>query len=69
MSDLLKEGYGIDFEKIAKWFRFHAIVIFITFIVAFSLGYYKAEASIELDCKYAKAIRVGTSAFKCDRIL
>jgi hypothetical protein len=36
---------------------------------SFWLGYYKGQSNIALDCKYAKAVRIETEAFRCDRQL
>jgi len=69
MNKIVDNIYGIDTKKLFEWIKKHAVVIVITFAIAFAFGYTRAEASIEMDCKYAKAVRLGTSAFKCDRIL
>jgi hypothetical protein len=61
--------YGIDTKKVKEWLKKNGMLIFIVFIPAFALGYTRAQSEIELDCKYAKAVRVGSSAFKCERIL
>lgn len=64
-----EEIYGIDIKKAKEWIKKNGVIIVVTFVVGFSLGWVKTEASIELDCKYAKAVRIGTSAFECKRIL
>jgi predicted negative regulator of RcsB-dependent stress response len=64
-----EEIYGIDSKKVKEWFKRHGITIVVSFIIGFSLGWIKTEGSIEMDCKYAKAVRIGTSAFECKRIL
>ena len=61
--------YGIDTKKLKEWFKRNGILVIVVSILGFSLGYVKAQGEIELDCKYAKATRIGSSAFKCERIL
>ena len=61
--------YGIDTKKLKEWLKKNCILILVVFIIAFAFGYTRAQAELELDCKYAKAVRVGTTAFKCERIL
>ncbi len=65
----MNDVYGIDTKKVKEWLKRNGLIVLFVGICCFSLGYYKAEASIELDCKYAKAVRLGTSAFECKRIL
>lgn len=69
MNKTINEIYGIDTKKLIDWFKKHIAIIAVTFLVAFAFGYTRAEASFEMDCKYAKAVRLGTSAFRCERIL
>lgn len=64
-----EEIYGVDTKKIKEWLKKNAVTIVITFVVGFCLGWIKASAAIEMDCKYAKAFRVGSSAYECRRIL
>ena len=61
--------YGIDTKKVKEWLKKNGILILVVFIIAFAFGYTRAQAEMEMDCKYAKSVRVGTSAFRCERIL
>jgi predicted negative regulator of RcsB-dependent stress response len=65
----LEEIYGIDIKKLKEWFKKNGVTIVVTFVIGFSIGWIKVEDSIEMDCKYAKAVRMGTSAYECRRIL
>lgn len=65
----IEEIYGVDLKKFKEWLKKHAVVIVVSFVVGFSLGWVKTEAAIEMDCKYAKAVRIGTNAFECRRIM
>ncbi len=66
---IMNDIYGIDTKKLKEWFKRNGILVLVVFILSFSLGYYKAQMNIELDCKYAKAVRLGATAFECKRIL
>ena len=61
--------YGIDTKKVKEWLKKNGLLIITVFVVAFAFGYTRAQAEIEMDCKYAKAVRLGTAAFECKRIL
>jgi hypothetical protein len=61
----LKEMYS----PIYLWIKKHWSAILIFGAIGFSLGYYASEAKIEMDCKYAKSVRINTVAFKCERII
>lgn len=61
--------YGIDTKKVKEWIKRNGMLILLVFIIAYAIGYNNAQAKIELDCKYAKAVRLDHSAFKCERIL
>jgi len=65
----IEEIYGIDFKKVKEWFKKNGVIIVLTFAIGFGIGWVKTSASIEMDCVYAKAVRIGTSAFECRRIL
>ena len=65
----IEEIYGIDIKKLKEWIKKNGVTIVVMFVLGFALGWIKTEASIEMDCKYAKAVRIGTSAFECRRIL
>lgn len=64
----IEEIYGIDFKKVKEWFKKNGVIIVIAFALGFGLGWIKIAGSIEMDCMYAKAIRIGTNAFECRRI-
>jgi predicted negative regulator of RcsB-dependent stress response len=69
MSNVIAEAYGIDTKKVKEWIKKNVITVVIALVVGLTIGYTKAQADIEMDCKYAKAVRIGTSAFECRRIL
>jgi predicted negative regulator of RcsB-dependent stress response len=64
----IEEIYGIDFKKLKEWIKKNGVIIVITFVLGFGLGWVKTQASMEMDCMYAKAVRIGTNAFECRRI-
>lgn len=61
--------YGIDTKKVGEWIKKNGMLILIVSIIAFTFGYTRAQAEVEMDCKYAKAVRLGSAAFRCERIL
>jgi len=61
--------YGIDTKKVKEWIKRNGVLILVVSIAGFSLGYYKGQSNVALDCKYAKAVRVDTEAYRCERIL
>jgi hypothetical protein len=63
-----EEIYGIDMKKLKEWIKKNGVIIVIAFALGFGLGWVKTAGSIEMDCMYAKAIRIGTNAFECRRI-
>lgn len=65
----MNELYGIDPAKLKEWIKRNGVIVLVCFGLGFAIGWVKTEASIEMDCKYAKAVRIGTSAFECKRIL
>ena len=68
-KNIVEEMYGIDFTKVKQWLKTNGVLIFVMLILGFSFGYYRGQATLALDCKYAKAIRVDTEAYECKRIL
>ena len=69
MMNELGNVYGIDTKKVKEWLKRNGMLILIVSILAFWLGYYKGQANIALDCKYAKSVRVEAEAYRCERIL
>ena len=65
----IEEAYGINATKIAAWFKRNGLTVLMIAFPSFWLGYYKGQSNIALDCKYAKAVRIETEAFRCDRQL
>ena len=63
-----EEIYGIDMKKLKEWIKKNGVIIVMAFALGFGLGWIKTAGSIEMDCMYAKAIRIGTNAFECRRI-
>jgi hypothetical protein len=63
-----EEIYGIDMKKLKEWIKKNGVIIVMAFALGFGLGWVKTAGSIEMDCMYAKAIRIGTNAFECRRI-
>lgn len=68
-KNFIEEAYGIDYAKLKAWFKLNGVLIATVSIVGFSFGYYRAQSTLALDCKYAKAIRIDTEAYECKRIL
>ena len=61
--------YGIDTTKLKEWLKANVVLLIVCLVIGFSAGWFRAEQNLEMDCKYAKAVRIGTSAFRCERIL
>jgi capsular polysaccharide biosynthesis protein len=69
MSNFIEQAYGLDFKKIKEWLKRNGMLILLVSIFAYAIGYYKGQATISLDCKYAKAVRIETEAYECRRIV
>ena len=69
MMSELGNIYGIDTKKVKEWLKRNGMPILVISILAFWLGYYKGQSNVALDCKYAKAVRIESEAYRCDRIL
>lgn len=65
----MNEIYGIDMKKLWAWIKEHAWIIVICFAIGYAFGNQYADVRIDLDCKYAKATRIGMNAYACNRIL
>jgi hypothetical protein len=61
MYEHLKPAYA--------WLKKNLTTVAICCSIGYALGYHRAESTIELDCKYAKSIRLSSTAFKCERII
>ena len=51
------------------WLKIHATTVAICLSLGFAFGYMSSENRMELDCKYAKAVRLNSTAFKCERLI
>lgn len=51
------------------WLKKNATTVAICFGLGFLAGHSSSENRIELDCKYAKSVRLNSAAFKCERII
>lgn len=69
MINQVTNVYGIDTKKVGDWIKRNGMLILIVSFAAFAFGYNRAQAEVEMDCKYAKAVRLGNGAFRCERIL
>jgi predicted negative regulator of RcsB-dependent stress response len=69
MMNEVTNVYGIDTKKVKEWLKKNGLLIIIVSVAAFAFGYTHAQADMEMDCKYAKAVRINTAAFRCERIL
>jgi capsular polysaccharide biosynthesis protein len=69
MMNEVTNVYGIDTKKVKEWLKKNGLLIIIVSVAAFAFGYTRAQADMEMDCKYAKAVRINTAAFRCERIL
>lgn len=65
--NIIEEAYGFDTSNIIAWIKEHGLLIMIVGLIGFAFGYQKGQGAIMLDCKYAKAIRIDTEAFKCEK--
>jgi hypothetical protein len=52
-----------------EWLKKHLTTVSICLGLGFAFGYNTSEIRVELDCKYAKSVRVGSAAFRCERII
>ena len=68
-KNFIEELYGVNMGKCAEWFKRNGLTLLLIALPTFWLGYYKGQSNIALDCKYAKALRVDSEAYKCERIL
>jgi hypothetical protein len=62
-------GMYEPFKPVYEWLKKHITTVSICLCLGFAFGYNASEARVELDCKYAKSIRVGAAAFRCERII
>lgn len=62
-------AYDEQMKSIFLWTKKHAWIIVISFLFGWFGSQAKTEIDLELDCKYAKAVRIGSTAFKCERII
>lgn len=58
-----------DLKKFWTFIKKNAWIILVCTVFGYLGGAAKTEIDLELDCKYAKATRIGGSAFKCERII
>lgn len=65
----LEEIYGIDTKKLFSWVKVNAWIVVVAFVLGYIGGTTTVEIRIDLDCKYAKATRIGTSSYTCIRIV
>lgn len=65
----IEEIYGINTKKVTNWFKANAWAILVAFVFGYIGGSTMVEIKIDLDCKYAKATRIGTSSYSCVRIV
>lgn len=56
-------------KPIYEWLKKHFTTVVICLCLGFAFGYGASEARVELDCKYAKSVRLNATAFKCERII
>lgn len=68
-KNIVEELYGINVSKCVDWLKRNGLTLLLIALPTFWLGYYKGQANIALDCKYAKALRVDSEAYECKRIL
>lgn len=61
-------GYGF-LKPVYAWLKKNITTIAACIGLGFICGYNSSQVQIELDCKYAKAVRLNDTAFKCERIL
>ena len=57
------------FRPAWEWIKKNATTIAICFGLGFACGYNSSEMRVELDCKYAKSVRLNSNAFRCERII
>lgn len=58
-----------DVKRIIGFIKRHAWIILVSVVFGYLGGVTKTEIDLELDCKYAKATRIGGSAWKCERMI
>lgn len=63
------EFWTHDVKKFWLFVKKHAWIILVCTVFGYAGGVAKTEIDFELDCKYAKATRIGGSAFKCERMI
>lgn len=51
------------------WLKQNFTPVAICLVIGFAFGYSSSESRIEMDCKYAKSVRLNSTAFKCERII
>ena len=61
MYEVLRPAYN--------WLKQHFTTVAICLCLGYVTGYASSESRIELDCKYAKSVRLNSNAFKCERII
>lgn len=62
-------GMYEHFKPVLSWLIKNITTIAICCSLGFAFGYNRAETTIELDCKYAKSVRLNSTAFKCERVI
>lgn len=62
-------GMYEPFKPMLIWLKKHATIIASFSVIGFAFGYAASENRMELDCKYAKAVRLNSTAFKCERVI
>lgn len=72
MSRLNQQNHWGMYEflrPVLDWLKKNFTTVAICLCLGFAFGHGTAESRIELDCKYAKSVRLNSGAFKCERII